>query len=396
MHIVCVGQALGGLKTRPLWTHTNNTPPHTHTHKQHPCTHNNKQQGRFKREIDAGAICLGQEFVKPGSVPPFIGEIVLTAASKVFSSSAHVDVHTALPYFMNPVLAACQVRRARACVSCSLARARLWAACALASCCACRRALVASKSFLAASSRRNKQPPQQQRCRHRQPPPFMIQTVNVAEPGQEPQDLWAAKEDMRLFAPELADKHGNALPAERRRRWCDAPRNLEGRAFSPDHVYTLHIWQHLIDFSSYKLSVGGFVNLDLAAALNAQPLQLTCKDIRVRALFVCVLAWLAGWLAGSMSGWWPSVLSAAQSRPALAQSHPRPRPPQPHNNKRPSNHNKPQQNTQSGEYVFSMLVWHERLLYDDETSAHAAHLSQRFASVGNGLRGLLGFGNKAA
>jgi hypothetical protein len=41
-------------------------------------------------------------------------------------------------------------------------------------------------------------------------------------------------------------------------------------------------WQHLIDFSSYKLSAGGFVNVDLAAALNGQPLQLTVYDTKVR------------------------------------------------------------------------------------------------------------------
>lgn len=115
--------------------------------------------------------------------------------------------------------------------------------------------------------------------------------VNVSEPGSEPTDLWAAQEDMRLFSPGLSDRHGRPLPSDRRRKWCDVPRNLEGLEFKPDHVYTLHIWQHLIDFSSYKLSVGGFVNLDLAAALNSQPLQLTCKDIKVSVLGVGVLRW---------------------------------------------------------------------------------------------------------
>jgi hypothetical protein len=59
------------------------------------------------------------------------------------------------------------------------------------------------------------------------------------------------------------------------------PPRLRPFALGRSHVHTFHIWQHLIDFSSYKLSVGGLVNLDLAAALNAQPLQLTCKDIKV-------------------------------------------------------------------------------------------------------------------
>jgi hypothetical protein len=58
-------------------------------------------------------------------------------------------------------------------------------------------------------------------------------------------------------------------------------KNLEGLILSPDHVYTFHIWQHLIDFSTYKLSVGSFVNIDLAAVLNGQPLQLTVIDTQV-------------------------------------------------------------------------------------------------------------------
>jgi hypothetical protein len=33
---------------------------------------------------------MGQEFVKPGNAPPWIGELVFTAAAKVFSSSTLV------------------------------------------------------------------------------------------------------------------------------------------------------------------------------------------------------------------------------------------------------------------------------------------------------------------
>jgi hypothetical protein len=58
-------------------------------------------------------------------------------------------------------------------------------------------------------------------------------------------------------------------------------KNLDGMTLSPNHVYTFHIWQHLIDFSTYKLSVGSFINIDLAAVLNGQPLQLTVIDTKV-------------------------------------------------------------------------------------------------------------------
>jgi hypothetical protein len=107
------------------------------------------------------------------------------------------------------------------------------------------------------------------------------------------------------------------------------PKNLEGKQFSTDYVYTFHIWQHLIDFSTYKLSVGGFVNLDLTHALNCQPLQLTCKD------------------------------------------------------------------THADEYMFSMLVWHERLLYADDTSAAAA-LAERLSRWGAGFKSLMTGGSSSS
>lgn len=116
------------------------------------------------------------------------------------------------------------------------------------------------------------------------------------------------------------------MPAEKRRKWCDMPKHLSGKSFSPDHVYTFHIWQHLIDFSSYNLSVGGFVNLDLAAALNAQPLQLTCKDIKVGGRqrvcgrgFGCARMWTLGrGRRGRAAGGGPSTPSESTSCCALA------------------------------------------------------------------------------
>eukprot|EP00877_Chromochloris_zofingiensis_P008387 jgi/Chrzof1/3801/Cz13g09100.t1 len=211
-------------------------------------------QGKYKRPIAADALCMGQEFVKAGNVPPWIGEVVLTAAARAFSKSTQVDVYARLPYFMNPVLAACQL-------------------------------------------------------------------VNVSAEGEQP-DMWAATEDMRLFSAELADKNGAPLSADKRRQWCDIPKNLAGRLLDTEYIWTFHIWQHLIDFSTYKLSVGGFVNLDLTHALNCQPLQLTCKD------------------------------------------------------------------TKANEYCFSMLVWHDKLLYDDDDSAPLT-LAERLTKFKTGIRGLL-------
>jgi hypothetical protein len=47
-------------------------------------------QGRFKRSVPAASLCMGQEFVKPGQAPAWVGDLVFTAAAKVFSNSTQV------------------------------------------------------------------------------------------------------------------------------------------------------------------------------------------------------------------------------------------------------------------------------------------------------------------
>lgn len=90
-------------------------PPHPSHPCPLPCLSPFPAQGKFKREVEADALCMGQEFVKSGNLPNWVADMVLTAASKVFSSSTHVDIYATLPYFMNPVLAACQVGAAAVC-----------------------------------------------------------------------------------------------------------------------------------------------------------------------------------------------------------------------------------------------------------------------------------------
>jgi hypothetical protein len=119
------------------------------------------------------------------------------------------------------------------------------------------------------------------------------------------------------------------LTAAKRKKWCDVPKNLEGLMLDTQHVYTFHIWQHFIDFSAYKFSVGGLCNLDLAGPLNGQPLQLTVYD------------------------------------------------------------------TKAKEHLFSMLVWHERLLYEPARQATlqaAQAMADKLTRLGSGLKWLLGSG----
>jgi hypothetical protein len=42
------------------------------------------------------------------------------------------------------------------------------------------------------------------------------------------------------------------------------------------------ITQSIVDMEAYRLKLGAFINLDLCPVLNGQPLQMLCKNVRVR------------------------------------------------------------------------------------------------------------------
>lgn len=162
------------------------------------------------------------------------------------------------------------------------------------------------------------------------------QLINVSRPGQEP-DLLAAHEDMTLWDPALTARGGGPMSAPKRQRFFDCPANLTGREIGSEYVggtgcagrigwcpalplpllpslqrhrwlrspepqppptrncsirackrtrtqvWTLHIWQSLIDFSSYKLGLPGVpMSIDLVPLLDAQPLQIMAKHRAVR------------------------------------------------------------------------------------------------------------------
>lgn len=47
-------------------------------------------QGRFKRPVAAADLMMGQEFVKASQAPPWVAEMVFTAAARTMSNSTQV------------------------------------------------------------------------------------------------------------------------------------------------------------------------------------------------------------------------------------------------------------------------------------------------------------------
>lgn len=116
------------------------------------------------------------------------------------------------------------------------------------------------------------------------------QLVHVARPGEEP-DMWEAQEDMRLLSPALADKDGNPMPAEKRRRWFDNPANAASVTLGKDYVITWHIWQHWCNISTYRLQLGSLLSIDLCQFSEGQPMQIMAKDQKTGEYSVNLLLW---------------------------------------------------------------------------------------------------------
>ncbi|KAF8062072.1 hypothetical protein HT031_004332 [Scenedesmus sp. PABB004] len=116
------------------------------------------------------------------------------------------------------------------------------------------------------------------------------QLVNAARPGEEP-PIWEATEDLRLLCPSLVDKHGNPMPAEKRRRWFDVPANAASVEMGPDLVFTWHAWQHWCCISSYRLELSRLLSFDLCMFSEGQPMQLMGKDTATGEYSINLLLW---------------------------------------------------------------------------------------------------------
>ncbi|KAI8475377.1 MAG: hypothetical protein J3K34DRAFT_404728 [Monoraphidium minutum] len=66
-------------------------------------------QARFKEVCRAMDICIGQEAFNEAKIPMWMRSALFSAAGKAFSSTTRVEVDGTPRYFMNPVLAACQL-----------------------------------------------------------------------------------------------------------------------------------------------------------------------------------------------------------------------------------------------------------------------------------------------
>lgn len=103
-----------------------------------------------------------------------------------------------------------------------------------------------------------------------------VQTLNVSMAGEEP-DMVAAQEDTRLlFGP--GSMQQEPMPSSKRRAYFRRAAHRAGKAFSPEHVITLHCFDHSFNYNTFRMAVPPCFRLDMVKTLDAQPVDISLLD----------------------------------------------------------------------------------------------------------------------
>eukprot|EP00891_Asterochloris_glomerata_P006939 jgi/Astpho2/6939/Aster-x1409 len=106
----------------------------------------------------------------------------------------------------------------------------------------------------------------------------LAQSIHVAAGEESAPDIASLEpeEDMTLLDKKLVDKSGKELSGAKRKKLFWSKANRAGRSFTPEHVWTICMYQHFVDLSTYELDM--VRRFDLSCHLDSQPLQFMMKD----------------------------------------------------------------------------------------------------------------------
>lgn len=104
------------------------------------------------------------------------------------------------------------------------------------------------------------------------------QTVSVDKPGAEP-DIMAAD------LPENTNIIGKAFKSiKHRKNYLSIPKKAAKYNFDTEHVYTLHHYDHAMDYAEYKMKLPMY-NYDLSKAIGPQPMSLSAVTTSGETMF---------------------------------------------------------------------------------------------------------------
>jgi hypothetical protein len=99
------------------------------------------------------------------------------------------------------------------------------------------------------------------------------QKFSINEPGREPDLL--SDDCLRNGITENTTMIGSFTSIQERRTQLSDPDQAKNYQFDPSLVYTFEIYDHTINFATYKQHFSKFVKIDLSNKLNGQPLSIT-------------------------------------------------------------------------------------------------------------------------
>jgi hypothetical protein len=103
------------------------------------------------------------------------------------------------------------------------------------------------------------------------------QKFSINEPGQEPDLL--SDDCLRNGITENTTIIGSFTSIQERRAQLSDPSQAKNYQFDPSLVYTFEIYDHMINFATYKQHFSKLVKIDLSNKLNGQPLSITAMVI---------------------------------------------------------------------------------------------------------------------
>jgi len=104
------------------------------------------------------------------------------------------------------------------------------------------------------------------------------QTFSIDKPGAEP-DIMATD------LPENANLIGKVFKSiKHRKKYLSSPKKAAKYTFDTDHIYTLHHFDHAMDYAEYKMKLPMY-DYDLSKAIGPQPMSLSAVTTTGETMF---------------------------------------------------------------------------------------------------------------
>jgi len=107
-----------------------------------------------------------------------------------------------------------------------------------------------------------------------------VQSMSIDRPGEVP-DITAVE-----IHENVGNKFGKVFKSiKHRKHFLSTPKTAAKFDFDTEHIYTLHTYDHAIDYGTYTMHIPMYGEFDVSQAIGAQPLSLSATTTSGETLF---------------------------------------------------------------------------------------------------------------